>query len=433
MADITSGIVAANQAALAGDTMGAIEAAREALLSSQALTASAWERCDALTAMGPVWSRCFSAEVLALVAALSPESGADDFTAVAERVSDTGRHGIAGALYAMAASADGHSVARWLAATQALDAAGEHATALAVLEQCPPSVVVDPSLVEARAWQALLSRDVASAQEFADALDPQRDGAARLQAALARAQTLGRTGPLAVDDLRAWHMVMTGGVLLRVAPGDKGDGSFNGRFAAHQDGPSVALEAVRKVAYALGVLDMTMANVFFYADWPSAVLAHAIGKVFGRMPKALEFPCAEPGLIVVNDLEVLTEVQREALAQRHPQQVLWNHAACHTRNQALAGDFTTFLCAVNDTPWKLAADGAPPMNAASPFDLAEGVSTATLYDNALADLPSVINLCRRLADGPASAHPSLLLEGGVREPQLRASPVPRRQGRTERV
>jgi len=291
-----------------------------------------------------------------------------------------------------------------------------------------PSNEFDP--LYQQAFNALMVRDVAQARGLGarlSGLAETRDQTAQalnLDGMLARATALEGSNSLGERSLRGWHMVMTGGVILRVSNRRTGDGAHNRRFGLHKDGPPVALEAVRKIAYVTGVFDLQVPNILFYPDWASAVLAHALGKAFGKMPRALTLPCEMPGIIIVYDMERLPLDQQLAFAQRKPGQMLWNHISRFTVDHPVAADFTTVLCRTNETPWEPGEDGRVP-GGDSPFDLAEDVSTATLYDDALADVPRIITMCRAVASKAGEHGPSFLRSEGRRSPQPSRSPVSR--------
>jgi hypothetical protein len=251
-------------------------------------------------------------------------------------------------------------------------------------------------------------------------------GASRIQGILARADAARGQTPLDATDLRGWHFVLTGGLLLHLSPHGFDEG-MHGRYAFVQDSEPVCLEGLRKLVQVLEALDRRPERVLALGDRASAILAHAAAAVLGVPIE--RWPSDKPGLIVAHDLTLLASVDDgvlESLQAHRPGQSLWAHASCWTELQPIAADFVTFLYQHNRDPWgpQLRVDAATKQTYQSepaqgtPAELGAQVAAATLAQEALADAPALATFARAVQPSLAA-----LRDEGLRERQFQGSRV----------
>lgn len=286
------------------------------------------------------------------------------------------------------------------------------------------------------AFTSLISGDLAGARQAAGRLHPGQEPAeqfmaGRIARALARCEALAGLCPLDGQDLRGWHLALTGGVLLHCSP--YGEEVMRGRYAFVQDSEALCLEGLRRAAAVLEALGLRPPQVFALPDRNSSVLAHAAARALG-LPLCPwpEQGSAEPGLIVAYDMDEQSEPVLRSLLEHRPGQVLWCHAACWTHDLPVAPDLTTFLHQYNRAPWgerlryqqESGEAAALPADEAPAEQIAERVVAAELAPGELGDLDALLELVRGAAARPGPPLLAALQGGGRRERQWAGSPVP---------
>lgn len=172
----------------------------------------------------------------------------------------------------------------------------------------------------------------------------------RIERLLMRADALKGHTPLDTDDLRGWHLVLTGGLLLHLSP--YGNEVMHGRYAFVQDSYGLCLQGIQRVQTVLETLQLSIPQIWYLPERNSQILAHATARAL-NLPLHL-WPAGgsqEPGLVVAYDLSLLEDDTLDSISQHHPGQILWSHAICWTRKQPLSADLTTFLYQTNIAPW----------------------------------------------------------------------------------
>jgi hypothetical protein len=169
---------------------------------------------------------------------------------------------------------------------------------------------------------------------------------------LNRFSVLKRSRPLDNKDLRGWHMVMNGSVLLHLSPFGLDDAMF-GRYAYITDSYSLCRHGIERVQEVLKVAEINLPSIIALPDRSSQILALATSKIVGKPLKYWdEIDINTEGLIVVYDLD---EVQPGELlpeiADHRPGQLLWAHASCWTNPFPFSPDITTYLYQHNNSPW----------------------------------------------------------------------------------
>src|SRR5579883_272911 len=218
------------------------------------------------------------------------------------------------------------------------------------------------------AFNAIMTGDLAEPRRLLPGLrmyhgEPYQGMTTALEGMLARADALDGVAALDGRDLRGWHFVLNGSILLHLSPFGFDEG-MHGRYAYIQDSDELCLEGIRRLAVALDALGLSPPRVFALPDRESAILAEAVAHL-------LELPVepwvtgrdgvggtVAPGLVVAYDLDRLPPEVLRSLTLQRPGQVLFSHATCWLSEPMFAADLTTYLYQVSRTPWetRLAVD-----------------------------------------------------------------------------
>jgi hypothetical protein len=149
------------------------------------------------------------------------------------------------------------------------------------------------------------------------------------------------------SDLRGWHYVLTGGLLLHRSVHGFPD-PMNGRFAWLQD-------SYERIATGLDRLRGLVASVpcvYAVEGRDHEILAHAVAQRLG-LPLApwptIGVPA--PGLIVAYSLGELPRSTLSVLSQRRADQILFAHHSPWTHDFPIAPDVTTLLAQALRKPW----------------------------------------------------------------------------------
>ncbi len=164
---------------------------------------------------------------------------------------------------------------------------------------------------------------------------------------LARAATAvgGTPGP---TDLRGWHYVLTGAILLHVSP--YGFEEMRGRYAWTQDSYERCRGGLDRLEMVLRAWERLPQRILSAPDDPSRALALAAGGVLGIPVEPWQQD--RRGLIVTYDLAGLPGALLGELSRHDEGTVLFSHATCWTLPTRLfAADLTTYLYQSNAAPW----------------------------------------------------------------------------------
>jgi hypothetical protein len=150
-------------------------------------------------------------------------------------------------------------------------------------------------------------------------------------------------------DLRGWHYVLTGGLVLHQSPYGF-DEPMHGRYAWLAD-------SLARIATGLDRLGQLIAPLALPCIYAPPGRGHAI--VARAASQRLGLPIAPwpavgvpaPGLVAMYDLAELPAAELARLLQRRPDQVVFAHASPWTRDSPLAPDVTTLLYQTLVAPW----------------------------------------------------------------------------------
>ncbi len=207
------------------------------------------------------------------------------------------------------------------------------------------------------AFNSVLAGDVESARELLPRLlgsgDPdQRFMAEAIAGMLARADAVAGSSALDHRDLRGWHLVVNGGVLLHLSPHGFDEG-MNGRYAYLSDAYSLLREGLDRLAALAAATALVPPVVYALPERSSRIVGRAAAAILDRPYR--EWPAGgarTPGLIVAYDLDEQdsTEVLDSVKLHRSGQ-ILFAHASCWTDPFPFTPDITTYLYQAKASPW----------------------------------------------------------------------------------
>ncbi len=226
------------------------------------------------------------------------------------------------------------------------------------------------------AFDAIMAGELDAARDAATRLAPAPDDgdqafmAARIAAMLARADRLAGVAPLDATDLRGWHHVVTGGVLLHRSPHGFAE-AMRGRYAWLQDTRSLVCAGVERLAGVLAAWGMQPPCVYAPPGRDHDVLAALVTRTLG-VPRA-PWPVVgvpAPGLVVAYDLADVAWRDLERLVERRPGQLLYAQAGRWVEDGPVAPDVTMLLHQSVIAPWgaRLVVDGEGATRRADPDD-----------------------------------------------------------------
>lgn len=323
------------------------------------------------------------------------------------------------------------------ALTSALAADGQHARACAVLRDAPALHGSSLGRRGVLARHALLAGDLDEPRRCLPELirsdDPaHRDLARVIGGMLARVDAIASVSALDRRDLRGWHFVVTGGLLLHVSPHGI-EAGMNGRYAFVHDSYESCLEGLCRVAAVFAALRRPIKRVLVLGDRSSAILGRAAADVLAcPLADGSDLRTAGPGIVIAYDLDGLAPVSREGLRTHRPDQVLYCHGASWTEEPPFAADLLMRLHQFNRAPWDGHTVVDPvtgewrevPHDDADVATLAARIAAATHDPAADTDLKALLTLVEaaRAVYGDAAA--GALRGTGSRRRAWCGSPVP---------
>ncbi|HLL22249.1 MAG TPA: hypothetical protein VK427_08960 [Kofleriaceae bacterium] len=203
------------------------------------------------------------------------------------------------------------------------------------------------------AFNAAMSGQLAVTRETMATLEaatPEEDTMlGTLRGFLERADRVAGVAPLDERDLRGWHYVLTGGILVHQSPYGF-DEPMRGRYAWLGDSHAriaTGLERLARLADGLA-----LECVYAPPGRGHEIIAHAVSKKLGLpiVPwPAVGVPA--PGLVALYDLADLAGSDITRLQQRRENQIVFAHASPWTEDSPIAPDVTTLLYQTIVPPW----------------------------------------------------------------------------------
>lgn len=167
-----------------------------------------------------------------------------------------------------------------------------------------------------------------------------------------RVSALKKSRPLDDKDLRGWHMVFNGSILLHLSPYGIDEG-MDGRYAYITDSYSLCRNGIDRLKSVLDAVKIEVPCVLSLPDRSSQILAMAAAEIFKKPFKIWdEVDINTKGLIIAYDLnEINSDELIIEISDHRLEQILWAHASCWTSPFPFAPDITTYLYQQNHSPW----------------------------------------------------------------------------------
>ena len=317
----------------------------------------------------------------------------------------------------------------------ALEGAGLNADACRILRGAPHLLRESSTCRYLLAFNTLMTGDIEGARrEIERVRVPAGDEnaanmVANVRDMLARTDAIRDVTPLTDTDLRGWHAVVTGSLLLHLSPFGMDEG-MRGRYAFTSDSESRVLEGINRLAAALDAWEKRPPRVLMLTGRESEALALAAAEVLGVAVERFPLHKHEEGLVVAYDLASQPMEVLDVLVQHRTNRLLWSHATEWTSEGPFASDATTYLYQINHTPWqagRLRMDAEAgetvkePEVPGTPRELADAVLNAECDLEAMSDLDTLTNLARAMRRVP-SDNPAAFSAFRTIGPRLRQRP-----------
>ncbi|GAA0300084.1 hypothetical protein GCM10010302_43310 [Streptomyces polychromogenes] len=156
--------------------------------------------------------------------------------------------------------------------------------------------------------------------------------------------------PSGFQDLRGWHYVLTGGLLLTLSPHGFDQG-MTGRWAYLQDDFDSCRHGLERLRTVLDATGRKPASVGLLPDRGSRALGLAAARLLG-VPASPYRPGTPDVLVVAYDLTACEPGTVAELAERAPGELLFEHATCWTETPGAAADVCTLLVQSVTAPWE---------------------------------------------------------------------------------
>ncbi len=252
-----------------------------------------------------------------------------------------------------------------------------------------------------------------------------------LEGMIDRALALKNVRSLDNKDLRGWHIVLNGTVLLHRSPYVLD--VMNGRYAYVSDSYSLCRDGIDRIKEVLKIAEIDIPYVISLPDRSSQILAHATSKILEKPLEIWNLKDIKEGLIVSYDLdESCSEEMYGKITNFQPGQILWAHASNWINPYPIAPDITTFLNQENASPWgrRMAYDiKGKELTTTKPDDsVIEEVSLKIIEaekdEDYLDDLDDLLSLIEPLKNLKDESKPGVFRTSGKRLRQRAGSPVP---------
>ncbi|MBD3195450.1 MAG: hypothetical protein GF317_10370 [Candidatus Lokiarchaeota archaeon] len=257
--------------------------------------------------------------------------------------------------------------------------------------------------------------------------------AENLRGMLNRAYLLKSKRSLDNKDLRGWHMVLNGTLLLHLSPFGYEEDMY-GRYGYIADSYALLKLGLTRIKSVINELEMEIPFVISLPDRSSQILSHAAAKFLERpLEQWDEVGATLEGLYIAYDLDMVNHRQAlEELNSHKPNQILWVHASCWTNPFPYAPDITTFLYQYNVAPWsegrmrydekKKKVEVSKPNNS-SVVEIANMILEASEEPNPVDDDSDFISVIEPFLNYDDLGKPGLFRNSGSRLRQRIGSPV----------
>jgi tetratricopeptide (TPR) repeat protein len=207
------------------------------------------------------------------------------------------------------------------------------------------------------AYNYIMSNNLEKAKSLIPSIEKSQETdalfyAENLRGMLNRAYLLKPIRSLDHKDLRGWHMLLNGTLLLHLSPFGYEENMY-GRYGYIADSYSLLKLGLTRIKSLFNELEIEIPFVISLPDRSSQILSHAASRFLERPLKQWDEVGANlEGLYIAYDLDMVNNRETlEELNSHKPNQILWVHASCWTNPFPYAPDITTFLYQHNVAPW----------------------------------------------------------------------------------
>lgn len=317
----------------------------------------------------------------------------------------------------------------------ALEISGFNAAAAQILHDAPELVDRSFMMRYLLAFNSMMAGDGDTPRELLPDMIAEGDEESfmyrRIKRFVARHDQITGVSALDDSDLRGWHFVTNGAILLHLSPYGLDD-AMRGRYAFVQDSVSTCREAIERLRKVLDAWGAATETIWALPDRDSQILALATAEILKiDLKNWPEDGTSEPGLIVAYDLDNIDARYLEQVYENRAGQILWSHAACWTPTPPFSADIHSFLYQHNVAPWGARMSFDPESDevvqvAPDNRDIhavAQDIFHASLEADQLDDIAELEALAQTAALLEEDLGPSALAEGLGRSIFWECSPV----------
>lgn len=218
------------------------------------------------------------------------------------------------------------------------------------------------------------------------------------QGMLCRVKEIECATSLSMQDLRGWHYVITGGLLLDTSPPDH---DMNGRYSIliNEDIYSFLRLGLERLKIATELLQIRSSRILLPAEPGSRALGLAAAQVLDWPVETWDGAIQEGMVVAVNPYD-LDETGSKTLSEHHSGQLFYCHSECWTRPSSFTPDFLTSLVQAYSAPWgDFYSEGEvirkfADAHDSSTEDLAYKISNADFEDDSAHQLQDVAEIKR---------------------------------------
>ncbi len=231
-----------------------------------------------------------------------------------------------------------------------------------------------------KAFNAIMCGDLDAARSLEEQLpsstdDDDQSFHEEIRGMLSRAKEINGVCDLGTNDLRGWHFVATGGLLLHLSPFGIDEG-MNGRYAYTSDSYGRCREGLVRLKAILELWKCKPTHITILPERGSRIMGLAAGTLLD-LPVRMWNGDNQDGLVVAYDLMDLEEDIGRALWEHGSGQILFAHATRWVEVYPYVADVTTYLYQLQSSPWgermevqgdnveSIAADDAAPEDIAA--------------------------------------------------------------------
>lgn len=247
----------------------------------------------------------------------------------------------------------------------------------------------------------------------------------RIAQFVGRADLLTPLDGLDQHDLRGWHFVLTGSILLHLSPYGF-EKPMRGRYSFVHDSYVLVREGIERVRACLHTWGVKPKSVVYFPDKHSEIIAQSLALTEGVSCVAW-YPEMELGegpiLHVAYDLSRTSGEYIRSQLVRQPSEFLWAHALNWVEDFPLTPDFSTFMYEYNHAPWEVGGVLVSPEGGTEELeaddvdsveDLIEKVRGAELEHNPIDEMEDFLEMVHSVGKP---------LSGSSREKYFQGSPV----------